>query len=76
MPCRGRWACRCFRSATRGGARKHLAGLDDELAQLGGGCRDIVDTVPFAGGRALSAEGNLKTVLGAVNRRLDRSESV
>lgn len=54
------------------GAAEHLSGLDDELSRMGGGCRDIVDTVPMALGAALTAEGILKTVLGAVNRRLDR----
>ena len=36
--------------------------------------RDMVDTVPFTelGGGTLTAEGILKVVLGAVNRRLDR----
>lgn len=57
-------------------ARLHLEMLDDELAALAGpgGCRDIVDTVPFgaANGEGLTGEGILKVVLGAVNRRLDR----
>lgn len=54
------------------GAREHLEGLDDELTALGGGCRDIVDTVPFTPGVELSADMILKVVLGAVNKRLDR----
>jgi len=41
-----------------------------------GGLRDIVDTVTWSGRdgreRALSANGVLKVVLGAVVRRLDR----
>jgi hypothetical protein len=39
--------------------------------------RDMVDTVPFKGaeGEHLSADGILKVVLGAVNRRLDRKRS-
>ncbi len=44
---------------------------------MGGGCRDIVDTVPFVPGPrgrgvGLTGEAILKVVLGAVNRRLDR----
>ena len=59
------------------GARVHLETLDDELSQMGGGCRDIVDTVPFVPGArgrgvGLTAESILKVVLGAVNKRLDR----
>ena len=57
------------------GAREHLEGLDDELAALGGGCRDIVDTVPFKQGNELSADMILKVVLGAVNKRLDRRQN-
>ena len=53
------------------GAREHLEGLDNELATQGGGCRDIVDTVPYTPGAELSADMILKVVLGAVNRRLD-----
>ena len=39
-----------------------------------GGCRDVVDTVPWKGssGVGLNAEGILKVVLGSVNKRLDR----
>lgn len=54
------------------GAKEHLEGLDDDLSKLGGGCRDIVDTVPFVPGQGLTAEKILKVVLGAVNKRLDR----
>jgi hypothetical protein len=60
-------------------AAGHLRLLDDELAALAGGAplRDIVDTVPFQGrgGTRLTADGVLKVVLGAVNRRLDRKGS-
>jgi len=31
-----------------------------------------VDTVPYADGYSLTADGILKTLLGAVNKRLDR----
>ncbi|PSK53210.1 hypothetical protein B9Z65_3410 [Elsinoe australis] len=70
-------------------AAEALRGLDDGLSEIAGGeVRDIVDTVPFDGrmkgeGRAmaygggsgeLTAEGILKVVLGAVNRRLDRRD--
>lgn len=66
------------------GAAEALRALDDDLAQLGGGVRDMVDTVSFnvrpggAGGLTssvpvLSADGILKTVLGAVVKRLDRA---
>ncbi|THX70971.1 hypothetical protein D6D05_08423 [Aureobasidium pullulans] len=60
------------------GARAHLRALDDELAEIAGTeLRDMVDTVPFKGaeGEHLSADGILKVVLGAVNRRLDRKRS-
>ncbi|KAF2480935.1 hypothetical protein BDY17DRAFT_254598 [Neohortaea acidophila] len=61
-------------------ARKHLAALDDELAEISGNddLRDIVDTVPFTGeeGTTLTGDGILKVVLGAVNRRLDRKKVV
>ena len=56
------------------GAKEHLEGLDDDLSAMGGGCRDIVDTVPFNRGRTLSGEMILKVVLGAVNKRLDRRQ--
>ncbi|PNS17405.1 Lysophospholipase 1 [Sphaceloma murrayae] len=67
-----------------------LRGLDDGLSEIARGeVRDMIDTVPFEGGMAtgagrggayggvrgqLTAEGILKVVLGAVNRRLDRRE--
>ncbi|KAF2740806.1 hypothetical protein EJ04DRAFT_539996 [Polyplosphaeria fusca] len=57
-------------------AREHLKQLDDGLSELAGQpIRDIVDTVPFQGqgNGELTAEGILKCVLGAVNRRLDRN---
>ncbi|KKA29793.1 hypothetical protein TD95_004809 [Thielaviopsis punctulata] len=53
-------------------ATEHLRQLDDDLTEQG--IRDIVDTVSCENNRgALSEELILKTVLGAVNRRLDRS---
>lgn len=56
-------------------ATEALRELDDDLA--GQGVRDIVDTVTWDGTAsnstgALSADGILKVVLGAVIRRLDR----
>lgn len=48
-----------------------LQHLDDGLVSKNGGIRDIVDTVPWDG-VGLNADGILKVVLGAVNRRLDR----
>ncbi|MCJ1463359.1 hypothetical protein MMC07_001966 [Pseudocyphellaria aurata] len=53
------------------GATEALRHLDDGLVSRNGGIRDIVDTVPWNGVR-LNADGILKVVLGAVNRRLDR----
>lgn len=69
-----------FQVGKEPGAREHLKQLDDELAELAGDddLRDIVDTVPFEGqeeGSQLTADGILKVVLGAVNRRLDRKRS-
>lgn len=61
-----------FQVGNEPGAAQHLATLDDEIETIGGGCRDIVDTVPYADGYSLTAEGILKTLLGAVNKRLDR----
>lgn len=56
--------------------RRYLQELDDDLGKW---CRDerlrdIVDTVPWKGKRGLSldAEGILKCVLGAVNKKYDR----
>lgn len=62
-----------FQVGEERGAAEALRELDDGLAEMGAG-RDIVDTVPWKGesGRGLSADVVLKTVLGAVNRRLDR----
>ena len=62
-----------FQVGNEWGATDHLEGLDDDLSRMGKGCRDIVDTVPFKQGNGgLTAEGILKVVLGAVNKRLDR----
>ncbi|KAI9779529.1 MAG: hypothetical protein M1839_007337 [Geoglossum umbratile] len=63
-----------FQVGCEPGAAEALRELDDGLAEMGGGIRDIVDTVPWSGstGEGLNAEGILKVVLGAVNRRLDR----
>ncbi|KAF2219022.1 hypothetical protein BDZ85DRAFT_206782 [Elsinoe ampelina] len=66
-------------------AAESLKGLDDGLSELAGKpVRDMIDTVPLdkktrgSGGRGaseeLTADGILKVVLGAVNRRLDRRE--
>ncbi|CAG8259116.1 unnamed protein product [Penicillium olsonii] len=53
-------------------ARDFLRQLDDDL-KAGLQMRDIVDTVPWMrDGVSLNSEGILKTVLGAVNKRLDR----
>ncbi|KAJ5167336.1 uncharacterized protein N7482_006117 [Penicillium canariense] len=56
--------------------RRYLQELDDDLGKW---CRDeklrdIVDTVPWRGrtGGPLNAEGILKCVLGAVNKKYDR----
>lgn len=52
--------------------------LDDELGKKvgNGDIRDIVDTVAWTGSRhsTLNADGILKCVLGAVNKKLDRQE--
>ena len=57
------------------GAAAALQDLDDGIAATSG-VRDIVDTVPWksqnGGNSGLNAEGILKVVLGAVNKRLDR----
>ncbi|KUI55336.1 hypothetical protein VP1G_02614 [Cytospora mali] len=69
-----------FQVGNEAGAAEALRALDDDLADLGGGVRDMVDTVTFnvrgGGGSGggdgsgavpvLSADGILKTVLGAV----------
>lgn len=74
-----------FQVGNEPGASEALRALDDDLADLGGGVRDMVDTVTFGGARGgarapsrdavpvLSADGILKTVLGAVVKRLDRA---
>ncbi|KAK4226476.1 hypothetical protein QBC38DRAFT_366403 [Podospora fimiseda] len=65
-----------FQVGTDVEATRALKELDDGLMEAGGGCRDIVDTVSWdgrsRGAKALSAEAILKTVLGAVVKRLDR----
>ncbi|KAK3683905.1 hypothetical protein B0T22DRAFT_384645 [Podospora appendiculata] len=65
-----------FQVGTEPGAREALMELDDGLAAVGGGVRDIVDTVTWdgrnTGSHVLSAEAILKVVLGAVVKRLDR----
>lgn len=54
-------------------AAEALQQLDDGLSERSGGIRDMVDTVPFSKAHGeLSADGIMKVVLGAVNRRLDR----
>ncbi|KAF4553476.1 Hypothetical protein D9617_7g032040 [Elsinoe fawcettii] len=66
-------------------AAESLKGLDDGLSELAGKpVRDMIDTVPFdkktrgfGGSTAnaeLTADGILKVVLGAVNRKLDRRD--
>ncbi|KAJ6111016.1 hypothetical protein N7486_003251 [Penicillium sp. IBT 16267x] len=59
-------------------ARRYLQELDDELGKWcrDGRLRDIVDTVPWRGSRGstLDANGILKCVLGAVNKKLDRRQ--
>ena len=54
-------------------AADDLRDLDDALAGEHG-IRDMVDTVPWSGedGQILTADGILKVVLGAVNKKLDR----
>lgn len=58
-------------------AREYLEALDDELVRRrsNDGIRDIVDTVPWKGekGRVLNADGILKCVLGAVNKKYDKT---
>ncbi|KAM3508792.1 hypothetical protein MY11210_006578 [Beauveria gryllotalpidicola] len=62
-----------FQVGRDAGARAALQELDDGLAEYSG--RDIVDCVTWDDGRAgrgaLTADGILKVVLGAVSRRLD-----
>lgn len=68
-----------FQVGREPGAREQLKALDDDLADIAGDdeLRDMVDTVPFKGegDSELTAEGIMKVVLGAVNRRLDRKKS-
>ena len=65
-----------FQVGEESGAAEALQELDDGIEALGGGVRDIVDTVPWksqnGGNSGLNADGILKVVLGAVNKRLDR----
>ncbi|KAL6237800.1 hypothetical protein BDW75DRAFT_203157 [Aspergillus navahoensis] len=60
-------------------AKEFLQTLDDELIRRRSyeGIRDIVDTVPWKGdrGTVLNADGMLKCVLGAVNKKYDRMEA-
>ncbi|KAF9887044.1 hypothetical protein FE257_010538 [Aspergillus nanangensis] len=59
-------------------ARAYLQALDDDLVKLNSreNLRDMVDTVPWRGekGYILNADGILKCVLGAVNRKYDKQE--
>ena len=64
-----------FQVGEERGAAEALQELDDDIKDMVvGGCRDIVDTVPWKGSNStgLNAEGILKVVLGSVNKRLDR----
>lgn len=71
-----------FKVGNEPGASEYLRSLDDHLSELvrGQGVRDMVDTVTWdayvqhtgAGHAALTADGILKAVLGAVVKRLDR----
>ncbi|KAL4799147.1 hypothetical protein BDV19DRAFT_356069 [Aspergillus venezuelensis] len=60
-------------------AMEYLQSLDDELTKRRSydGIRDIIDTVPWKGerGQVLNAEGILKCVLGAVNKKYDKKEA-
>lgn len=71
-----------FQVGNEAGASEALRALDDDLSELGGGVRDMVDTVTFGPAQhrgykgpppTLSADAILKTVLGAVVKRLDRA---
>ncbi|RAL16854.1 uncharacterized protein BO97DRAFT_335569 [Aspergillus homomorphus CBS 101889] len=59
-------------------ARQYLQDLDDELDKMTHqkNLRDMVDTVPWRGnkGQTLTADGILKCVLGAVNRKFDKRD--
>ncbi|KAL5612022.1 uncharacterized protein BROUX77_002178 [Berkeleyomyces rouxiae] len=62
-----------FQVGSDAGATAGLRELDDGLEQMN--VRDMVDTVSWDGGKSregLTSDLVLKTVLGAVNRRLDR----
>lgn len=61
-----------FQVGNEPGAADALRTLDDDLAEMGGGVRDMVDTVTFQQ-TTLSGDGILKVVLGAVVKRLDRA---
>jgi uncharacterized protein YegL len=65
-----------FQVGNEHGAAEGLRQLDDDISAYGGGVRDIVDTVTFdsrSGSHpVLSSDAILKTVLGAVIKRLDR----
>lgn len=60
-------------------ARVYLQALDDDLGVLSrqDNLRDMVDTVPWRGqsGQTLNADGILKCVLGAVNRKYDKRDA-
>lgn len=73
-----------FQVGNEPGAADALRTLDDDLAEMGGGVRDMVDTATFtsftsrsgsgtASVPVLSGDGILKVVLGAVVKRLDRA---
>jgi uncharacterized protein YegL len=57
-------------------AKEYLEALDNDLVSYEG-IKDIVDTVPWKGerGEVLNAEGILKCVLGAVNKKYDKQEA-
>lgn len=64
-----------FQVGEERGAAEALQELDDGIKDMVvGGCRDIVDTVPWQGTNltGLNGDGILKVVLGSVNKRLDR----
>ncbi|KAF4333768.1 hypothetical protein FBEOM_12415 [Fusarium beomiforme] len=67
-----------FQVGNEPGATKALRELDDDLAEQG--IRDMVDTATWnsttsENSKALTADGILKVVLGAVVRRLDRKST-
>ena len=67
-----------FQVGKEPGAKEYLQSLDDNLTELAGSpIRDMVDTQPWTNDEnvELNADGILKTILGAVNRRLDRKRS-